>query len=257
MVQATIDSYFAAGFTWANFPTWDYIRKLDLFIRTIEGHGFVNGISSTLLEHLYFFWPDALTVDFGRINIVRPTFNLCTDISTPPGFLAKNGIGNSGGSLDSNWNYSTIPHYHATFTTTFNNAILGVYVKVAVASAASQNLTYAVGTNSRLNQIFHRMTQNRIDVYLGVTNASPHTLISGGLQHNTTYGIGCRAAVPYGIINGTEVAAISGNAFPDVTQKYGGMFTGGYLGAGWLGSQWSTAQIAQWNTAIQAFSSTL
>jgi hypothetical protein len=254
MTRAALARYATLGYTPANAPTAGYIKKLDTFIRAIEGYGFISGTSSPLLEFLYFFWPDAASVDFGRINIVRPSFAACTG---SPGFLANRGIGNAGGSLDSlfNWDAAT---GDAITGMTFNDINLGVYLKTAAASANSQEFTRAAGTNTRLAWIRHRMAQNRIDTYLGLTSASPTTIQAGASVSNRVYGIQCRAAVAYSYIDGTESASATGNATPDDTSKFAeNMAVGAYLGAAWAGRAFTTTQVADWNTAIQAFSASL
>lgn len=253
MVFNTIKKYYSQGYTQANFPTSAYIKKLNTFMWAIDAGGFVNRNTSVLLEHLHFVWPEAASVDFGRINIVRPSFSVATG---SPTFLSKNGIGNAGTGLD------TLFQYGSGGTTILgagvNDMTVGVYVSVGINTATNENLLIANGANLRLIQIFHRASPHRMDGYLNVTSASPQTIKTGAPVSNTVYGLTDRAGSGFRFTNGTETSITVGNLEADATLVINPTsLAGAYVGCCFGGKAFSTAQVATWNTAIQAFKSSL
>jgi len=256
LLQQAIDSYAVNGFSGANFPTGNWIANLNTFYNDLQTYGFISLTASLKLEYLYIWAIEGASIDFGRINLVRPTFSVMTG---SPGFLSKNGIGNNIGQLDVPFRLFDAGANDFVLGTNLYNCNYGVWSKVGGPEAVFYNMMITGGaTNSRVTRISAR-TNPRTDALLNLTTASPFVIQNGVTQSNTIYGIGARSSIlPYTFVNGTEGAGASGNASPDnTTIVFSVLYPNRYLGGAFGGVAWSTTDIANFNTALQAFNSRL
>jgi len=256
MLRAVIDYYFLYGYSWANFPTTAWLNNLNTFYYDLQTYGFISGTAQIKLEYLYLWAIESLSVDFGRINLVRPSFSVMTG---SPGFLSKFGIGNNIGQLDVPFRLFDAGANDFLVGTNLYNCTYGVWSKVGGPEAVFYNMMISGGaTNSRVTRISAR-TNPRTDALLNLTTASPFIIQNGATQGNTIYGIGARSSIlPYSFVNGTEGAGASGNASPDnTTIVFSVLYPNRYLGGAFAGPAWYTADIANFNTVLQAFNSRL
>lgn len=257
MVVGTIKRFYLAGFSPDNIPTPAYIGKLNKFMFDIQKMGLVDGGTSINLEYLYFTWPDAVTVDFGRINIVRPSFAVATGT---PSFVAKKGIGNGGTGLDTLFRLGDVAgggNNLIMLPMNIESISMGCYIKEWLINAATQIFFTADGPNGRFFRLQHRQANNRMDGYLGVTSAAPIQLHTGPPASNDCYIMFVRSSIPGYARNGVEGSFGAGNSAPDTTMRITGGLAGTYVGEMHAGKPFGVLANADWNTAIQAFSSSL
>jgi len=261
MLKEVIDYYFLYGYSWANFPTTAWLDNLNKFYYELQAGGLINALESGaarqgIFEYLYLWAIEAASVDFGRINLVRPSFPVAYG---SPGFLSKNGIGNNINDLAVNFRLDDTGLNDFVRGTYVYNCNFAVWSKVGGPEAVFYTLMSASGANTRITTIRAR-TNPRTDCLINLTSASPQVIQNGPTQSNTIYGVTVRTSVASSTyVDSTETACSQGNTAPNngsiiFAQS---VYPGRYIGGAWAGPSMTNAQLAAMRTAITNFNSRL
>jgi len=267
MLKEAIDYYFLHGFSWTNFPTTNWLDNLNQFYNELQAGGLINAAGLTqplkqgIFEYLHLWTIEAASVDFGRLNLVRPSW---TPLTGTPSFLSKTGIGNAGAPLVANFRLAVVspagPGDTVLPGTDSSNSCNAVWVKVGGAEATYSELMRTLGeTNGRLYTIRQRVNP-RIDMLHSYTSASPAVVQNGTIANNTIYGAKSSANVCVSFVNSTETVQGSSALTSDnlTIQFANNMLAGRYVGGAWFGNgSWNNAHLVSMRTAITNFNSRL
>jgi len=210
------------------------------------------------LEFFYNYMHDASTVDISRINWRDPFFTLSTGTPT---FLANNGIGDAGTTMDTNFDTDESTGSW-TQSTNAGDCHIMAYMKVGGANSSRQDLVTA-DDGSRLYRLAAR-TNPRTDGGCGEGVASPSIIQVGNTTSNTMYGMNkhdngvdfTRSA----IVNGSMSTIVTGaqGTLPSSTVLVGlNMISGRYVGAVSGGLALTSQEWSELNDIIQYLSSNL